>query len=275
MARWRERGFHLRTPRHAPRDSDHLLSRPQVGKPRHAAEPRRCRFVIWLWITVAIVLDGIAALVGGVLPERWIIRYRGAMLGFAAGALLASGLGDLLPEALAVEGPVAVGSWGAGSMVVLWVIERWSARVEHHRTRPIAPPALLFSDALHNIGDGIAIAAAFVVSVRVGAVTAAAVLVHELPEELADYALLRAAGMGKRRALLSLAGVQLTAGIGAAGTLLVSSLMTRAQGIVLSVACGLFVYIAAIDLIPELVRMRSRSAPVTGLLGAALLWWLS
>ncbi|HEY6033865.1 MAG TPA: ZIP family metal transporter [Kofleriaceae bacterium] len=231
--------------------------------------------MIWLWVATAIVLDGIVALVGGMLPDRWIVRYRGAMLGFAAGALLASGVGELLPEAIAAEGAVAAASWGAGAMVALGTFEWWSARRGRHGARPIAPLALLGSDALHNIGDGMAIAAAFLVSIRLGVITSAAVLVHELPEELADYALLRVAGFGKRRALLGLAGVQLTAGIGACGTLLASSLMARAQGIILSIAWGLFVYIAAIDLVPELVRTHAWSALAAGLAGAALVLWFS
>jgi zinc and cadmium transporter len=101
------------------------------------------------------------------------------------------------------------------------------------------------------------------------------VLVHELPEEIADYALLRAAGMTKRTALAGLAVVQLTAGIGAVGTLAATSLLARANGPILAVASGLFVYISAFDLVPELVRARSLSGLVAGVIGVAIVLGLS
>jgi len=217
------------------------------------------RGMIWLWVAIAVVMDGTAGLTGALLPERWLERYRAPMLGFAAGALLASGLVEILPDAVARGGAGTV-AWVLGAMAVLGGVEWVSRRRGHHRDRPVVPMALLASDALHNISDGMAIAAAFLVSPRLGVMTSAAVIVHEVPEEIADYALLRIAGMTKRRALAALAVVQLTAGIGAAGTLLASSQIARTEGIILPIACGTFIYIAIVNLIPELVRARERSA---------------
>lgn len=228
----------------------------------------------WLWVAIAIALDGAVALVGGLLPERWLGRYQPAMLGFAAGTLLASGLGEILPQALSVDGATAL-IWAAGAMLVLGVFEHVSARREHHRQRPVIPVALLWSDALHNLADGMAIAAAFVVSPRVGIFTSAAVLVHELPEEIADYALLRVAGVAKRSALVALAAVQLTAALGAAATLVAAHMIADAGGPILAISCGLFVYIAAFDLLPDLVRTRALSAGLAGVVGIALVLALS
>jgi zinc and cadmium transporter len=228
----------------------------------------------WLWVTIAVMLDGAVALVGGLLPERWLDRYQPAMLGFAAGTLLASGLGEILPEAISINGVTALG-WTAGAMLVLGTVEHASARREHHRQRPVVPVALLGSDALHNLADGMAIAAAFVVSPRVGIFTSAAVLIHELPEEIADYALLRVAGMPKRNALVALGAVQLTAAVGAAGTLVASRAISDADGPILAIACGMFVYIAVFDLIPDLVRTRALSAALPFMVGIAIVLALS
>lgn len=225
--------------------------------------------MIWLWIAIAVVLDGALALGCGLISDRWLERSRAPMLGFATGALLGTGLGEILPEAVARGGSSAV-AWTACTMLALGAIEWVSARRSHHRDRPVVPVALLGSDALHNLGDGMAIAAAFLVGPRLGVLTAGAVIVHEIPEEIADYALLRAAGMTRRAALTALAAVQLSAGIGAAATLLASSVVVRAEGVLLAIACGMFVYIAAVDLAPELVRMRSRSAIAAGLVGLAI-----
>jgi len=228
----------------------------------------------WLWVTIAVVLDGAVALVGGLLPERWLDRYQPAMLGFAAGTLLASGLGEILPHAISINGVTALG-WTAGAMLVLGAVEHASARRERHRQRPVVPVALLGSDALHNLADGMAIAAAFVVSPRVGIFTSAAVVIHELPEEIADYALLRVAGMAKRSALIALGAVQLTAALGAAGTLAAAGTIADANGPILAIACGMFVYIAVFDLIPDLVRARAASAALACLAGIAIVLALS
>ena len=135
-----------------------------------------------------------------------------------------------------------------------------------HDVTPV-PYALLASDAVHNFGDGIAIAAAFTSSVRLGVITALAVIVHEVPEEIADYAVLRASRISKRRALWALLLVQMTAALGAWATLLGASLVHR-QGVLLALAAGTFLYIALVELMPDVLRrgpLRDRLAAVAGL----------
>ncbi len=217
-----------------------------------------------LWITIAVVLDGAVALVGGLLPDRWLERYRPAMLGFATGALLAAAGIDLIPEALEERGVGAIG-WLAGSVAVLAVAE-WL--FERHAETDVTPYALLGSDALHNFGDGLAIAAAFLVSPRLGAITSLAVIVHELPEELADYAVLRARAVSKRRSLIALTLVQLTAGLGAAATLL-GSAVRDSIGVLLAIAAGTFLYIAIVELLPDVLRSGRLRAIIAIAVGVA------
>jgi zinc and cadmium transporter len=143
--------------------------------------------------------------------------------------------------------------------MVLAVVE-WQMGHHHHdshgvRSRTL-PAALLASDALHNTGDGAAVAAAFLVSPRAGIAMALAIIAHELPQEVGDYALLRAAGFSRARALVALTLIQLTAALGAGAVLLGSHLVQNLGGIVLSIASGTFLYIGATDLLPEM-----RSAP--------------
>lgn len=210
----------------------------------------------WLWIAAAIVLDGLAALVGGLLPDAWLARRRTALIGFAAGALLGAAMLDILPEAIAARGPEALW-WSTGSFVAIALAE-WSLAGHVHRRgtspAPVLPLSLLGSDALHNIADGMAIATAFLISVSLGVVTSLAVIVHEVPEEVGDYVLLRAAGVSRRRALLALAGVQATAALGAIGTLVAAAQTAKVTGVALSIAAGTFLFIAATDLLPEVLR---------------------
>ena len=210
----------------------------------------------WLWIAAAITLDGAAALAGGALPEAWLTRHRPGLLGFAAGTLLVAAMLDILPEAIEVRGTEALW-WSASSFVVIAMLE-WSLSRHVHRRggspATVSPLVLLGSDALHNLADGMAIAAAFLVSVPLGIVTSLAVIVHEVPEEVGDYVLLRAAGLTKRRALLANTGVQLTAAVGAIATVVAASQTAQLTGIALSIAAGTFLFIAATDLLPEVLR---------------------
>jgi zinc and cadmium transporter len=187
-------------------------------------------------------------------------------LGFATGALLASALGELVPEAIA-RGGFDMLLWSAAAIAVLAATEWLTARRYHHHGPPVVPIALLGADALHNLGDGIAIASAFLVSTPLGLTTSLAVIAHELPEELADYALLRTTGLPRRTALIGLAAVQLTAGLGAAATWLASSLLAPAADVILAIAGGTFVHIAAVDLLPAVVRARRVSAFVACAIG--------
>jgi zinc and cadmium transporter len=214
----------------------------------------------WICLVAAIVLDGAVALAGGLVPDAWLARGRTQLLGFAAGTLLAAALLDILPEALAARGDSALW-WVAGTVVAITVGQALSGHDDHEVTSPLR---LLASDALHNLGDGIAIAAAFVVSIRLGIVTALAVLVHELPEEVGDYALLRATGMPRRPALVALVAIQGTAAIGAAGALVAAAETTRLAGVALAIAAGTFLVIATADLLPVVAGARDRAGGLAG-----------
>lgn len=227
------------------------------------------RATLYTWL--AVLADGVAGLAGGLLSEQWLRRHLQVFVGFAAGALLTAVFLELLPEAVATEGASAF-RWAFASFMVLAVME-WLMGHHHHGTSDshhhphhhhdfpgtqsrTLPAALLTSDGLHNLGDGAAVAAAFLVSPEAGIATALAIIAHELPQEVGDYALLRAAGFSRARALIALTLVQLTAALGAGAVLLGSHLVQNLEGIVLAIASGTFLYIGATDLLPE---MRSAS----------------
>ncbi|RKH36879.1 ZIP family metal transporter [Corallococcus sicarius] len=242
-----------------------------------------------LLVFIAVGLDGLAGLAGGALSERWLRRHLPALVAFAAGTLLAAVFLEVLPEAVEAIGDTAF-QWALGSFVTLALLE-WA--LGHHHPAdtaagqahahghahghththgaPTLPAALLASDALHNVGDGAAVAAAFLVSPNAGFATALAVIVHELPQEVGDYALLRAAGWSRARSLVALGGVQLTAMVGAAAVLLGTRHLPSLQGTVLAIAAGSFLYIGAVDLLPELRRGPDSRQRVGGFLCGLLL----
>lgn len=206
-----------------------------------------------LLILLALVADGIVGLSGGLLPERWLIRHQKGLVGFAAGALLGAVFLDILPETVQQFGVHAL-DWTLFGFIVLTLVD-WFIGHEHHtdeKGAPVLPATLLSSDILHNFGDGAAIAAGFLLSVRSGVVVALAVIAHEVPHEIGDYTLLRSSGWKRARSLVALAGVQLTAGIGALGFLLFAERFQGFTAPLLSMAAGSFLYISATNLLPQI-----------------------
>ena len=61
---------------------------------------------------------------------------------------------------------------------------------------------VIFGDGIHNMADGMAIGAAFGESYISGISTSIAVLCHELPHEIGDFAMLLKAGMSVKQAIV-------------------------------------------------------------------------
>ncbi|KAF9004056.1 ZIP-like iron-zinc transporter [Cyathus striatus] len=78
----------------------------------------------------------------------------------------------------------------------------------HETSSPSGPSKLsaylnLFGDFVHNITDGLAMAASFYASPLIGATTTLACFAHEIPHEIADYSILVRSGFTKRQAMQS------------------------------------------------------------------------
>ncbi len=124
---------------------------------------------------------------------------------------------------------------------------------EHHlhEVKPFAVINLL-GDGIHNFIDGAVIAAAYLVSTPVGFATTIAVLLHEIPQEVGDFAVLIHGGFSRVKALLWNFLSALTALLGALLTLLISDAVQGIIPYLLPFAAGTFLYLAGTDLIPEL-----------------------
>lgn len=112
----------------------------------------------------------------------------------------------------------------------------------------------IIGDALHNFLDGVAIAAAFLVGIPVGVATATAVIFHEIPQEIGQFAILVHGGWSRAKALLYNFISALTAIVGAVFVLVFSQSFTEAPAVLLGIGAASFLYVAMADLIPELQR---------------------
>lgn len=110
---------------------------------------------------------------------------------------------------------------------------------------------VIMGDGLHNFTDGMAIGAAFAANIAGGFSTAVAVFCHELPHELGDFAVLLKAGMSAKQAVFYNLLSSVLCFFGMCLGIVLGNTETASQWI-FAVAAGMFLYIALVDMIPEL-----------------------
>ncbi|XP_036423430.1 zinc transporter ZIP4 [Colossoma macropomum] len=125
------------------------------------------------------------------------------------------------------------------------------------REQKLLPYMITISDGIHNFADGLAIGAAFSLSWRSGLATSLAVLCHELPHELGDFAVLLHCGVSVKKALLLNVGSALTSFIGLYIALSVST-DTVAKEWIAAVTTGLFLYVGLADMLPSMIHADSK-----------------
>uniref|UniRef100_A0A182N370 Zinc transporter n=1 Tax=Anopheles dirus TaxID=7168 RepID=A0A182N370_9DIPT len=120
--------------------------------------------------------------------------------------------------------------------------------------KPMAAVAfmVILGDGLHNITDGLAIGAAFAVDPVTGLATSFAILCHELPHELGDFALLLQTGVSIRRAIFLNIVSSILSFVGMAIGLLLTGLHESVVSWIYAGTAGTFLYIALSDLVPEM-----------------------
>lgn len=210
------------------------------------------------------LIGGLFSLVGGVFLLALGTKVRQSLttslLSFAAGAFIATSFTDLIPEAIDQSGEahsvllaVMVG------LVAFFILERLLMRYGFHNDKhdhadhtESLPALLILGDTLHNFLDGIVIAVAYVANPALGLTTTLAVAAHELPQEIGDFSVLLNHGWSRGKVLLinvlqSLATIPGAIVGFAAGTALTPQLPSF-----LGAAGGIFLYLGASDLIPEL-----------------------
>lgn len=133
------------------------------------------------------------------------------------------------------------------------MIEDSNVSIQKKSLSPVAFMVIL-GDGLHNLTDGMAIGAAFAVDPVTGMATALAVLCHELPHELGDFALLIQSGVSIRKAMFFNIVSSILGIIGMVIGLLIVNVNTNFVRWIYAGTAGTFLYIALADLVPEMAR---------------------
>ncbi|MBI2133855.1 ZIP family metal transporter [Candidatus Woesearchaeota archaeon] len=176
------------------------------------------------------------------------------IISFAAGTMLGAAFLDMLPEAVEVSGgSVLVYSLaGIAGFFILEHFIHWHHHRHESKSLKSAVYPILVGDAIHNFVDGTVIAASFLTDVRVGIAATAAIIFHEVPQELGDAGILIYSGLSRFKAAVFNFASAITAFVGALLAFYFNARFEWLNVILVSFAAGGFIYIAAGDLLPEL-----------------------
>jgi zinc and cadmium transporter len=211
------------------------------------------------------VLSVAAAGVYLLLPEKVREKSVDYLIGFAIGMLLGAGFLHLLPEALDQARDSTQGLMGTAlvAILVFFILEKgliWRHHHHHHgdshdtATQTPAGTLILIGDSVHNFLDGILIAAAFLADSSLGVVTALAVIAHEVPQELGDFAILLHSGYSRTRAFVFNLLSSLAMIVGATIAWFALGELTTLIPYLLAFTAASFIYVAVSDLMPALNR---------------------
>jgi zinc and cadmium transporter len=243
--------------------------------------------------TLLVSLVSLVGILTLSVSKRYLSRVLFLLISLSAGALLGDVFFHLLPEV--VESSAGFSArlsflilFGIVGFFVLEKFFIWHhhhivetpedhAHGEHAHTQSLGTMNLV-GDGLHNLLDGMIIAASYMISPAVGFSTTIAVLLHEIPQEIGDFGVLIHSGYSVKKALLfnffsaalAIAGAIFTLYFGGQSVLFTEALVP--------VIAGGFIYIAGSDLIPELKKQKLTHESVLQLVallfGMGLMWLL-
>ena len=223
---------------------------------------------ILTWIILASLLGGVLSVIAAALfALNARAQYLGGLVSYAIGALLGAVFLDILPEAIHLSPNFAsVSATVLLGILLFFTLEKvliW--RHCHHDHCEVHEPhedqthdhgrsgtMVIVGDTFHNFIDGIIIAAAFLVDIHLGVVTALAIIAHEIPQEVGDFAVLLNSGYSKLRAFqLNLISSFATLAGGVLGYVALQD-MQSVVPYLLALAAASMIYVAVADLIPGL-----------------------
>jgi zinc and cadmium transporter len=209
------------------------------------------------WIVASGALMAVIALIGSVtllVGERIVRRCLLPLVALAAGTLIGGAFFHLIPTALdQFERQANVWLVVIAGFAIFLALEQL---LHWHHAHSVGDSGkqpmtylILIGDGVHNFIDGAAIGATFLVDVRAGVATTIAAAMHEIPQELGDFAVLVHGGWSKRHALIANMLSSLTFLCGGLTTYLLSGAVDAT--LLVPLAAGTFLYVGASDLVPE------------------------
>lgn len=215
----------------------------------------------------SVTLVSLVSLVGVFaisLQQKRLEKAFAFLIPLAIGALFGDAFFHLIPESFeSINNSATVSLIIILGIVSFFFLEKFLRWHDHSHEISLKEPEqnknqkhlgylILVSDGFHNFIDGIIIGVSYLVSIELGMATTIAIVLHEIPQEIGDFSVLIYAGYEKTTALFYNFLSALTAIAGALVVVVFGSLPEQLIQGVVPFAAGIFIYIAASDLVPEL-----------------------
>ena len=213
------------------------------------------------YMVMAIVAGSAISLLGGAtifLTKKKRMHAITIALPFGAGALLAAAFFDLLPEAFDLGDAQVLLGWALVGFLAFFLMERSATWFHHHHEHMMGVKnssqgiMVMIGDLLHNMIDGVAIGAAFLVNPASGFITTLAVSAHEIPKELGTFGILLSRGWKDKKVMLANIATAVGTLVAASVTFLLGSTVHMPVAELLALTSGFFIYVAASDIIPDI-----------------------
>jgi zinc transporter ZupT len=245
-------------------------------------------------------LAALANLIGGLLivssgtyrREAKLLKY---LVALGAGFMMAAIFIEIVPESVALwsagsaSNTIAEGVVGATTLLLagyllIQLFEHTVAPHFHfgaethpeHVIRPAAAYTAIGGLTIHTFFDGVSIASAFLVNVRVGVLVFIAIMLHKVPEGFTVASIMLASGRSSKKAAAAALAIGAATFVGVVGVALMSERFANSVAYALPFSAGVTLYVAASDLIPEVNRSEEKNPLVSVIVfaGVALFYLL-
>lgn len=229
----------------------------------------------WTAFTLSVLAAAVTA--AGILTIRrlsaWGQRNTPYFMCFAAGVLIAASFLHIIPTALAMNS--AAPAWLLAGFFALHVFNRFLTAFvcqqdPSRRDYGIGLVPML-GIGFHSFIDGFVYSITFSVSLLTGYLATLGMVLHEFPEGIITYLLLRRGGFTQRQALwLAFLAAAATTPAGMLVSYpLISAIQRPALGALLAVSAGALVYVGATHLLPR-AEQEQRRFTLVALAGGVL-----
>lgn len=213
-----------------------------------------CASVMACGIIPAILLPPTA---GEAIEETLTSKHLNSLLAFSVGSLLGDVFLHVLPEAYANAGPhcthQSIGLSVIMGILLCFLVEKCCAKSEESQHKAAAI-INLFANLVDNFTHGLAVASSFYISLKFGLLTTLAILLHEIPHEISDFAILLRADFNRWSAVKAQLATSAGGLVGAVVALTANVASPHACSHILAFTAGGFINIALVQVLPELMK---------------------
>jgi len=215
--------------------------------------------MLW-YIILATLIVSLVSLIGLVVAGDKLKKFLHYFIAFAAGTLISVSFFDLIPESLEKIELLGFDVYSSLVYVVVGIVlfflietfVHWHHCGHGECSKRPAGVLIFTGDFIHNFVDGLLIASAFMLNIWTGIFTTLIVMIHEIPQELGDFAVLLNSGYSKWQAIkINFASAVSAILGGILGFFMFEKLELIIPFVVLGAAGG-FLYIALSDIVPEI-----------------------